>query len=267
MTHDEALDRIARRDFFIIAGPCVVESYDLCAEIAERVGQLTRARSLPLVFKASYTKANRLAGTSYHGPGIESGLDALARIKAEFDLPIITDVHESHEVAPAARIADILQIPAFLSRQTALVQTAAASGKWVNIKKGQFLAPEDMEKLVAKAHSDRVMVTERGTSFGYRNLVVDFRSLLILREIGVPVIYDATHSLQQPGAGDGVTTGQPQFVIPMARAAAAVGIDGLFVETHPRPDEALSDAGAMLSLDKMERLLDSVLAAREVATI
>ncbi|MFQ5499173.1 MAG: 3-deoxy-8-phosphooctulonate synthase [Candidatus Zixiibacteriota bacterium] len=253
------LERIGKGDFFLIAGPCVIESEKLCFDVAEHLLRITGDRNLPLVFKASFKKANRLSANSYSGPGMEQGLATLARIKNEFGLPILTDVHETSDIGPVAEVADILQIPAFLCRQTDLVNIAAKTGRWVNIKKGQFLAPEDMDKLVAKAHGANVMVTERGSSFGYRNLVVDFRSLLIMKQPGRPVVFDVTHSLQLPGGGGDVSTGQPQYAIPMARAAMAVGVDGLFVETHPKPAEALSDAGAMLPLSEMERLLDAVL--------
>jgi 2-dehydro-3-deoxyphosphooctonate aldolase (KDO 8-P synthase) len=257
-------DRIKNGEFFLIAGPCVVESDDLCLEVASKAAELARERDIPYIFKASFTKANRLSADSQTGPGLENGLQTLKRIQCEISVPVLTDVHETGEIAAVAKIADILQIPAFLCRQTELVRAAAATGKWVNIKKGQFLAPEDMTPLVAKASSDKVMVTERGTSFGYRNLVVDFRSLLIMKKTGCPVVFDATHSLQLPGGGGSVSTGQPEYIIPMARAAVAVGINGLFVETHPDPQKALSDAGAMLPLDRLERLLDEVVAIRNV---
>ena len=244
---------------FLIAGPCVIESRELCFEVAEKVAALAAKYNIPYVFKASYKKANRLSADSFTGIGMEQGLEILAEVKNKFGLPVLTDVHETSEIEAVAEVADILQIPAFLCRQTDLVVMAAATGKWVNIKKGQFLAPEDMAIIAAKAGSKKVMLTERGTTFGYRNLVVDFRSLLIMKETGCPVVFDATHSLQLPGGGGAVSTGQPQFVIPMARAAAAIGVDGLFVETHPEPSKALSDAGAMLPLEKMEEFLKSVL--------
>lgn len=248
----------AGRKPLLIAGPCVIESEQLCVNVAETVSKLADQYDFPFVFKASYTKANRLSKGSFTGPGIEDGLAVLQKIKKEFDVPVLTDIHETTEVAGVAEVADILQIPAFLCRQTALVESAGATGKWVNIKKGQFLAPEDMGKIAAKANSDNIMLTERGTTFGYRNLVVDFRSLLIMRETGHKVVFDATHSLQLPGGGGAVSTGQPEYIIPMAKAAAAVGIDALFVETHPNPNEAKSDAGAMLPLDQMEQLLVEV---------
>lgn len=260
-----ALQQVERGQFFIIAGPCVIESEETCLEVARHLKKLCGELDLPLIFKASYQKANRLSASSYTGPGMEQGLAILKKVKDSFELPILTDVHETAEIAQVAQVADVLQIPAFLSRQTELVVQAAATGKWVNIKKGQFLAPEDMAKIAEKANSKNVMLTERGTTFGYRNLVVDFRSLLIMKESGYPVVFDATHSLQLPGGGGNVSTGQPQYIIPMAKAAAAVGIDGLFVETHPKPAEALSDAGAMLPLNRMEELLKTVVMIRKVS--
>jgi len=251
-------------EFFLIAGPCVVENEEFCLQVAETMANLTAKYGVPYIFKASYKKANRLSGDSFTGPGMDTGLAVLRKVKETFSLPVLTDVHETSEIAAVAEVADILQIPAFLCRQTDLVTTAADTGKWVNIKKGQFLAPEDMGKIATKAKSKKVMLTERGTTFGYRNLVVDFRSLLIMKEsTQLPVVFDATHSLQLPGGGGTVSTGQPQYIIPMARAAVAVGIDGLFVETHPDPSQALSDAGAMLPLDRMAALLEDVLRVRD----
>ena len=259
------MQQVEGGDFFIIAGPCVIESAEMCLEVAGHVKGICEKLGLPYIFKASYQKANRLSATSYTGPGLDAGLKILKQVKDTFGLAILTDVHETSEIAPAAEVVDVLQIPAFLSRQTELVRSAAATGKWVNIKKGQFLAPEDMAKIAAKAESGKVMLTERGTTFGYGNLVVDFRSLLIMKKTGFPVVFDAAHSLQLPGGGGAVSTGQPQYIIPMARAAAAVGIDGLFVETHPDPSKALSDAGAMLPLDQMEELLTSVVNIRKAS--
>jgi 2-dehydro-3-deoxyphosphooctonate aldolase (KDO 8-P synthase) len=257
-----ALERIEKGEFFLIAGPCVVETEEICFEVAEKVAVLAEKFDLPYVFKSSYKKANRLSPGSYSGPGFEEGLEILQKVKDKFNLPVLTDIHETIEIEQVSRVADILQIPAFLCRQTDLVVQAAATGKWINIKKGQFLAPEDMAKIAAKADSKKVMLTERGSSFGYRNLVVDFRSLLIMKETGHKVVFDATHSLQLPGGGGAVSTGQPEFVIPMSRAAAAIGIDGLFVETHPEPSQAKSDAGAMLPLEKMAELIEAVLRIR-----
>ncbi|MFQ6007390.1 MAG: 3-deoxy-8-phosphooctulonate synthase [Candidatus Zixiibacteriota bacterium] len=262
---EQILDKITEGHFFLIAGPCVIESDDICFEVAARVASIANACSVPYIFKSSYKKANRLSAGSYSGPGLENGLQTLARVKEKFNVPILTDVHETVEIEAVAQVADVIQIPAFLCRQTDLVVKAAKTGKWINIKKGQFLAPEDMSKIATKANSDKVMLTERGTTFGYRNLVVDFRSLLIMKETGYKVVFDATHSLQIPGGGGNVSTGQPQYVIPMAKAAAAVSIDGLFVETHPNPSDALSDAGAMLPLDRMKELLETVLRIKSAA--
>lgn len=258
-------DTFKQKQLLLIAGPCVVESKDICFEIAEEVKLLSEKYDLPFVFKASFKKANRLSADSFTGLGIDEGLQILSDVKDNFDLPILTDIHETTEIKTVASVADILQIPAFLCRQTDLVAQAGATGKWVNIKKGQFLAPEDMEKIAPKANSDKVMLTERGTTFGYHNLVIDFRSLLIMKETGCPIIFDATHSLQLPGGGGNISTGQPQFIIPMAKAAAAIGIDGLFVETHPQPEKAKSDAGAMLPLDMMDELLETVVQIREAS--
>lgn len=257
-----ALDQIRSGKLFLIAGPCAAESADLCLNIAERLAGLCRKNSVPYVFKASFRKANRLAAGAYTGPGLEEGLRILEQVKSKVGVPVLTDVHETPEVPVVATVADIIQIPAFLCRQTDLVTAAGGTGKWVNIKKGQFLAPEDMAHIAAKTGSDKTMLTERGSSFGYRQLVVDFRSLLIMKESGFPVIFDATHSLQQPGGGGGYTTGQPQFIRPMARAAVAVGVDGLFIETHPDPRSAQSDAHVMLPLDQMAALLEEVLCVR-----
>ncbi|MDD5425864.1 MAG: 3-deoxy-8-phosphooctulonate synthase [candidate division Zixibacteria bacterium] len=261
--NSDALKRVEQGDFFLIAGPCVVENAETCFQVAEHLAELTARYDLPYIFKASYKKANRLSANSYAGPGFDEGLEVLRQVKEKYRLPILTDVHETVEIEAVARVADILQIPAFLCRQTALVVGAARTGKWINIKKGQFLAPEDMAKVAAKAATKKVMLTERGTTFGYHQLVVDFRSLLIMKQTGLKVVFDATHSLQLPGGGGAVSTGQPEYVIPMSKAAMAVGIDGLFVETHPEPSLALSDAGAMLPLDRMDELLETVLKIRD----
>lgn len=255
--------RIENGELFLIAGPCVVESEALCLKVAEKLVGLTAKYGLPYIFKASYKKANRLSKSSFTGPGRDEGLAALSNVKRQFDIPVLTDIHETAEALAAAQAVDILQIPAFLCRQTDLVVAAAETGKWVNIKKGQFLAPEDMATIAAKTGTRKTMLTERGTTFGYRNLVVDFRSLLIMRRTGLPVIFDVTHSLQIPGGGGAVSTGQPEYAIPMAKAAVAVGVNGLFVETHPDPQAALSDAGAMLPLNDMARLIEAVLRIRD----
>ncbi len=253
-------------EFVLIAGPCVIESEDLCRRVAEKMVALCQRYNVPYIFKASYKKANRLSAGSFTGLGFTEGLAILEKIRKDFNVPVLSDIHETVEVDAVARVVDVLQIPAFLCRQTDLVAKAAASGRWVNIKKGQFLAPEDMARIAEKANSKRVMLTERGTTFGYRNLVVDFRSFVIMKRIGLPVIYDVTHSLQLPGGGGNVSTGQPEYVIPMARAAVAIGIDGLFVETHPDPSKALSDAGAMLPLDKMESLIQNIVQVKTATT-
>ncbi len=260
---EEVFARIERGEFFLIAGPCVVESELLCLQVAETVAELAQRHNLPYIFKSSYTKANRTSADSPTGPGLDGGLRILEKVKTETGLPVLTDVHETAEVSAVAEVADVMQIPAFLCRQTALIQAAAQTGRWVNIKKGQFMAPEDMANAVAKAGTAKVMLTERGTTFGYHNLVVDFRALLIMKETGRPVVFDATHSLQLPSGGAGVSSGRPEFVIPMAKAAVAIGVDGLFVETHPKPSEALSDAGVMLPLDEIAALLDAVTRIRE----
>ncbi|MEW5794942.1 MAG: 3-deoxy-8-phosphooctulonate synthase [Candidatus Zixiibacteriota bacterium] len=260
---NNTLERIERGEFFLIAGPCAIESEQLCLDVAARVNDLARRHDLPYIFKSSYKKANRSAAGTYAGPGLEAGLIVLKKVKAELGIPVLTDIHETPEIGPVAEVADVLQIPAFLCRQTDLVVQAAATGRWINIKKGQFLAPDDMTRIAAKAGSGKIMLTERGSTFGYHNLVIDFRSLVIMKKTGCRVVFDATHSLQLPGGGDGVSLGQPEFVIPMARAAMAVGIDGLFVETHPEPAKALCDAGVMLPIDRMEQLLDSVLRIRD----
>jgi len=253
---------------FLIAGPCVAESSELLFTVADTLKNLCEKLGVSLIFKSSYTKANRLSAESYSGPGLDEGLRMLADVKERFDVPLLTDVHETQEIKAVADVVDVLQIPAFLCRQTELVTQAGATGKWVNIKKGQFLAPEDMESLVAKANSKQVMVTERGSTFGYRSLVVDFRSLLIMKSSGAPVVFDATHSLQLPGAGGGVSSGQPEYILPFARAATAIGVDGIFIETHPEPSQAKSDAKAMLPLEQMETALNQIVrfdnALREV---
>lgn len=259
---EKTLQRIQAGEFFLIAGPCVVESSDLCLEVATRVTELCGEYNLPYVFKASYKKANRTARDSFTGPGFDRGLDILRTVRQQLHVPVLTDVHETSEVAPVAEVADVLQIPAFLCRQTDLLRTAGETGKWVNIKKGQFMAPDDMRHAVEKTTSQKVLLTERGTTFGYHNLVVDFRSLLIMQAYA-PVVFDATHSLQLPGGAGNVSGGQPEFVIPMAGAAVSLGVRALFIETHPNPTNALSDAGSMLPLDCMRELLERVQAIRK----
>ncbi|MBN2829274.1 MAG: 3-deoxy-8-phosphooctulonate synthase [Candidatus Cloacimonetes bacterium] len=248
--------------FFVIAGPCVIEDEKITLQIAESLKEYTQKRGLELVFKASFLKANRTSIGSYAGPGISSGLNILRKVKEEFLLPILTDIHESEDAVPTAEIADIIQIPAFLSRQTFLIKAAAATGRIVNIKKGQFMAPEDMESAIEKCldfSNSNILLTERGTTFGYHNLVVDFRSFAIMNDMGYPVVYDVTHSLQQPSSGK-TTGGTPHFAEMMARAALATGkVKGLFIETHPNPSEAKSDSATMLPLGKFEQMLDRCL--------
>jgi 2-dehydro-3-deoxyphosphooctonate aldolase (KDO 8-P synthase) len=248
--------------FFLIAGPCVIEDKDTMRRIAESLVDLAEKRDLLLIFKASYKKANRTAETSYSGPGRAEGLQMLSDLKAEYGFPLLTDVHETVDVREAAEVCDILQIPAFLSRQTELIHAAAETGKIVNIKKGQFMAPEDMiaatEKVTA-TNNFQIMLTERGTSFGYHNLVVDFRSFAIMKSTQFPVIYDVTHSLQRPSVNRS-SGGNPEYAKMMAQAAIATGmVNGLFLETHPSPIEALSDAASMLSLDQVAPLVDDCL--------
>ena len=243
---------------FAIAGPDVLESRELALATARGLHAAAERLGLPLIFKSSYLKANRTAGSSYAGPGLEPGLEILADVRRETGLPILTDVHSIEEVGPAAEVADVLQIPAFLSRQTFLIRAAAETGRIVNLKKGQFLAPDDMAQAIEKvtsAGNDRVIVTERGTTFGYHNLVVDMRSLGRLRELGYPVVFDATHSVQLPSAAGAVSGGERRFVALLARAATAAGIDGVFLETHPSPDTALCDAASQWPLADFEELM------------
>ena len=246
------------RPLVLIAGPCVIESQDHALTIAEAVQRVARDCRVPYIFKASYDKANRTSLRSFRGPGLDEGLRILAAVKARTGLPILTDIHEPAQAERVAEVADVLQIPAFLSRQTDLIVAAARTGRAVNIKKGQFLSPRDMRFAVEKATqsgSARVFVTERGVSFGYHDLVVDMRAFPLLRELGCPVVFDATHSLQLPGGGNGVTAGQAQFIPTLASAAVAAGIDGIFLEVHDNPAVAPSDAENALALDRLEALL------------
>lgn len=243
---------------FIIAGPCVLESQEITFESARRLKEICSSFDIPFVFKSSYDKANRTSINSYRGPGLTKGLKLLGDIKESFSIPVLTDVHSPLEANAASEVVDILQIPAFLCRQTDLIVSAAETGKPVNIKKGQFLAPWDVKNILAKFRStgnDQITITERGTSFGYNNLVVDFRSLPILRSYGCPVIFDVTHSLQLPGGQGGSSGGQREFAFALARAAVAVGVDGLFLEVHPNPDQALCDGPNMINFDMLKRIL------------
>ncbi len=246
------------RPFFLIAGPCVIESEGMVMDIAGQLQAMTRELGIPYVFKASFDKANRTSISSYRGPGLEQGLAILAKVKRELGVPVLTDVHEDTPLVEVAAVVDILQTPAFLCRQTNFIRAVASMGKPVNIKKGQFLAPWDMQHVVAKARdtgNDAIMVCERGASFGYNYLVSDMRSLVVMRETGAPVVFDATHSVQMPGGEGGKSGGQREFVPALARAAAAVGVAGIFMETHPDPDKALSDGPNAWPLGKMRDLL------------
>ncbi len=250
----------------LMAGPCVLESEEIVRTTVAYVQEVTDRLGISYVFKASFDKANRTSLDSFRGPGLHEGLEILARIKAEFGVPVISDIHDVSQVEPAAEVLDILQIPAFLCRQTDLLVAAAQTGKALSIKKGQFLAPWDMEHAVGKIRgsgNDNIMLTERGATFGYNNLVVDMRSLPIMRSLGCPVVYDATHSVQLPGGAGGSSGGQRQFIAPLTRAAVAAGIDGLFMEVHPDPDKALCDGPNSLPLEDLEPLLKTVLAIRE----
>ena len=248
------------RPLFLIAGPCTAESLELCIEVAGHMKDVCAKLGLPYIFKASYDKANRSSGKSPRGPGLDAGLKLLDEVRRQVGVPILTDVHTEEEIGAVAAVADVLQTPAFLCRQTDFIHAVASCGKPVNIKKGQFLAPGDMKQVVAKAReanggADNLMVCERGTSFGYDNLVSDMRGLAIMRETGCPVVYDATHSVQLPGGQGTSSGGQREFVPVLARAAVAVGIAGLFMETHPRPEQAFSDGPNSWPLARMESLL------------
>ena len=255
--------------FFLIAGPCVVESEQLQMDVAGQLKEITGALGIPFIFKSSYDKANRSSGTSFRGPGMDKGLDILAKVKKGLGVPVLTDVHTEAEIPAVAAVADVLQTPAFLCRQTDFIRAVAQSGKPVNIKKGQFLAPHDMKNVIDKARAaaaekglptDNFMACERGASFGYNNLVSDMRSLAIMRETGAPVVFDATHSVQLPG-GQGTSSGGQREMVPvLARAAVAVGVAGLFMETHPDPNNALSDGPNAVPLKHMKALLETLLA-------
>ncbi len=253
--HEVGIDR----PFFLIAGPCVVESEALVIDVAGRMREMTAELGIPYIFKASYDKANRSSRTSFRGPGIEQGLKALQKVREQVGVPVLTDVHEDTPLAEVAEVVDVLQTPAFLSRQTNFIVNTASQGKPVNIKKGQFLSPWEMRNVVDKARStgnDQIMVCERGFSFGYNNLVTDMRSLSVMRETGCPVVFDATHSVQLPGGRGDASGGQREFIPVLARAAMAAGVSGLFMETHPDPEKALSDGPNAWPLDRMQSLLE-----------
>lgn len=255
-----------RNKFIFIAGPCVIEDKTLTLDIAAALKDITAAHPVLFVFKASFDKANRTSLRSYRGPGLTKGIKILEAVKKRLNVPVVSDVHCVHQVKAAADVLDIIQIPAFLSRQTDLVVAAAATGKAINIKKAQFMAPWDINHVVKKAESagnKKIILTERGSSFGYNNLVVDFRSLLIMKQTGCPVIFDATHSLQRPSASGGISGGDACFVEPLACAACACGIDGLFMEVHPRPRQALSDKHTTFPIKKVAALLKKINRVRE----
>ncbi len=248
-------------ELVLIAGPCVIESPQHAVDLGGAIADIARRAGVPYVFKASFDKANRTSLSSYRGLGIEAGLAALGRVRQEVGAPILTDIHEPWQAAPAAEVADVLQIPAFLSRQTDLIVAAAKTGRVINLKKGQFLAPLDMRHAIEKVRgsgNDRVFVTERGFSFGYNNLVVDMRAFPIMRGLGAPVVFDVTHSLQLPGGGDGVTAGLAEFIEPLARAGVGAGVDGVFLEVHEEPARAKSDAQNALALAGLAPLLEQL---------
>lgn len=266
--YDVGLDR----RFFLIAGPCVIESEQSAIDIAGQLKEITSALKIPFIYKSSFDKANRSSGTSFRGLGMEKGLEILAKVKKQIDVPVLTDVHDISEISAVASVVDVLQTPAFLCRQTDFIRACAQSGKPVNFKKGQFLSPHEMLNVIEKARAaaleknlpDQFMVCERGASFGYNNLVSDMRSLAILRESQAPVVFDATHSVQLPGGQGNSSGGQREFVPVLARAAVAVGISGLFMETHPEPAKALSDGPNAVPLDRMKELLASLVALDDV---
>jgi 2-dehydro-3-deoxyphosphooctonate aldolase (KDO 8-P synthase) len=252
-----------------IVGPCVIESASHALGLAQAIREIGVRTRIPIVFKASYDKANRTSVRSFRGPGLEAGLRTLADIRATTGLPVLTDIHDPSHAESVAAVADVLQIPAFLSRQTDLITAAARTGKPVNVKKGQFLAPNDMRHVIAKVTESgnrSVLVTERGVSFGYNNLVVDMRAFPMLRELGYPVIFDVTHSLQLPGGGDGVTAGLAQYIEPLASAGVAAGVDGVFMEVHDEPARAKSDAGNALRLDQLEALILKLTRIHDIAS-
>jgi 2-dehydro-3-deoxyphosphooctonate aldolase (KDO 8-P synthase) len=249
-----------------IAGPCVIETHDLTLWIAERLAEMAERLHVPLIFKASFDKANRTSGKSFRGPGLDKGLSTLAAVKRKTGLPVTTDIHECHQAAPAAEVCDLLQVPAFLARQTDLIFAAGQTGKAINVKKGQFMAPWDMRNVVnkmAEVGNGRLLLTERGTTFGYGQLVNDMRAIPWMQELGCPVIFDATHSVQKPAGRGDRSDGERRMLPFLARAAVACGCDGVFVETHPRPDEALSDGPNMVALDDLPALVAQCLRLRQ----
>jgi 2-dehydro-3-deoxyphosphooctonate aldolase (KDO 8-P synthase) len=255
-------------NFLLISGPCVVESRSVAFKTCETLKKITDELKIPFIYKSSYSKANRTSSDSFRSIGMDKALDILSDIRREFNVPILTDIHSEIEAGIVAEVVDVLQIPAFLCRQTELLEAAGETGKVVNIKKGQFMAPEDMkyqaEKISAVGNM-KIMLTERGSTFGYNNLVVDMRSIVIMKKIGYPVIFDATHSVQMPSKESGVSGGNPEYIAPLARAAAGVGVDGFFIETHPNPAKALSDAKSMMKLSSMQTLLEQINSINKLA--
>jgi 2-dehydro-3-deoxyphosphooctonate aldolase (KDO 8-P synthase) len=270
MAKEIKIDRITignNAPLILIGGPCVIETKDICIQIAQRLVQITQEIGIPLIFKASYDKANRTSIHSYRGPGLTAGLDILRQIKEKFDVPILTDVHCTEQVEKVSKVADILQIPAFLSRQTDLILEVAKHAKVINVKKGQFLSPQDMKNVVEKIKSvgnENILLTERGSCFGYNNLVVDFRGIRIMKDFGYPVIFDATHSVQLPGGAGRSSSGEREFIPYLTFAAVSVGCDGLFMEVHTQPQNALCDGPNMLSLDKLPQVLRQAKAINEL---
>ena len=251
----------------LIAGPCVIESESHALELGRSIADIARRAGVPYIFKASFDKANRTSGQSFRGPGLEDGLRTLARVRRELGVPVLTDIHDISQAQPAGEVVDVTQIPAFLSRQTDLILAAARTGKTINIKKGQFLAPLDVRHAIEKVRSTgnaRVVVTERGFSFGYNNLVVDMRAFPIMRSLGAPVVFDVTHSLQLPGGGDGVSSGLSQYIEPLASAGVGAGVDGVFLEVHEEPSRAKSDAANALPLARLAPLLDRLVAINAI---
>ncbi len=256
--------------FFLMAGPCVIETRKIVFQTAQTLAKITEELGIPFIFKASFDKANRTSINAFRGPGFEKGLEILNQIKTKLSLPVISDIHLPEQAETAAKVLDVIQIPALLCRQTDLILAACETGKPVSIKKGQFMAPKDCENILLKAYSTgnrNISITERGTSFGYNNLVVDFRSIHILSSLGIPVVFDATHSVQLPGGGKDKSAGDRQFIPTLAKAAVAAGVHGLFMETHPNPDKALCDGPNSWPLDKMKELLQTLLAIRKAAPL
>ena len=267
VSYGKTFDLMNKSRLFLISGPCVVESEKLALEIARRVKRIAQSLRIPYIFKASYKKANRTSGESFRSIGVQNSLEILAKVREKVKVPVLTDVHSEIEAVIAADYADILQIPAFLSRQSDLLEAAGETGKIINIKKGQFLSPEDMKYQIKKVESTgnkKILITERGTTFGYHNLVVDMRSLSLMKKFNYPVVYDATHSLQMPSIENGISGGSPEMIFPVARAATAAGINGVFIETHPNPAKALSDSKSMLPLSKLEGLLKQLISIHKL---